>query len=234
MNGFRDVELLSSYLDGQLSPSDSARLESRLKSDQELASVFNDLRAARSILRKLPARKAPRNFTLTRKMVGVKPPMPRTYSFFRFSSAFATLLLVITFAFNAVSSISFGAGAPAYGSGGGGPDIAFQAAAATEAPATQAPAMPEEPSMEMAPLPTQGLPPVAADSGREVMETPAAEDANPKDVVPTTTISQDDQNVLQDKPSSFATYWKIGLLLISVICATVAFIMNRFARRKWR
>ena len=32
MNGFRDIEQLSAYLDGQLSPSDSARLESRLAS----------------------------------------------------------------------------------------------------------------------------------------------------------------------------------------------------------
>src|SRR5687767_9252500 len=104
MKGFRDIELLSSYLDGQLSPSDSARLESRLNSDPELASAFNDLRAARDILRRLPARRAPRNFTLTRKMVGAKPPMPRTYFFFRFSSAFTTLLLLITFAFNVMGS----------------------------------------------------------------------------------------------------------------------------------
>ena len=47
----RDVELLSAYLDGQLKPSDSARLESRLKSEPELVSVMDDLRAARNLLR---------------------------------------------------------------------------------------------------------------------------------------------------------------------------------------
>ena len=59
MKNFRDIEQLSSYLDGQLSPSESARLESRLASDPELASAFNDLRAARGILRKLPVAQSP-------------------------------------------------------------------------------------------------------------------------------------------------------------------------------
>ena len=66
MKNFRDIETLSAYIDGQLNAADAARLETRLKTDPELASVMNDLRAARGILRKLPARKAPRNFTLTR------------------------------------------------------------------------------------------------------------------------------------------------------------------------
>ena len=73
MKNFHEIELLSSYLDGQLNANESKRLETRLASDPELASVLNDIRATRSIIRKLPARKAPRNFTLTRKMVGLKP-----------------------------------------------------------------------------------------------------------------------------------------------------------------
>src|SRR5512139_2880757 len=75
----RDIELLSAYLDGELKPSHSIKLEARLKTDPELASVLNDLRVTRTLLRKLPSRKAPRNFTLTRKMVGLNPPLPRTY-----------------------------------------------------------------------------------------------------------------------------------------------------------
>ena len=73
----RDTEKLSAYLDGELKPSDSTKLEARLKTDPELASVLNDIRATRTLLRKLPSRKAPRNFTLTRKMVGQNPPLPR-------------------------------------------------------------------------------------------------------------------------------------------------------------
>ncbi len=52
---FRDVELLSAYLDGQLNPSDANRLESRLSSDPDLRAVMDDLRAARGLLRQLPA-----------------------------------------------------------------------------------------------------------------------------------------------------------------------------------
>src|ERR1041385_4135149 len=95
-----DIELLSSYLDGQLKPSDSARLEARLSSDPNLRAVLNDLRSARGLLRQLPLRKAPRNFTLTPKMVGKNPPLPRTYPAFRFVSALATILLFFTLGLN--------------------------------------------------------------------------------------------------------------------------------------
>lgn len=141
MKNFRDIELLSSYLDGQLSSSESARLEAWLSSNPELASVFNDLRAARGLLRQLPPRKAPRNFTLTRQMVGLKPPLPRSYSFFRFSTAFATVLLTLTFAANALSGIPL-AGNYAVGMGGGGGGAVESAPApalAAEAPAPEEP-----------------------------------------------------------------------------------------------
>src|ERR1044072_3598495 len=96
----RDLELLSSYLDGQLKPSDSARLEARLTKDPDLRAVLNDLRSARGLLRRLPVRKAPRNFTLTPKMVGKNPPLPRSYPAFRFVSALATLLLFVILGLN--------------------------------------------------------------------------------------------------------------------------------------
>ena len=64
---FRDVQQLSAYLDGQLKPSEAARLESRLQSEPGLASIFEELRQTRSLLRQLPQRRAPRNFTLTPK-----------------------------------------------------------------------------------------------------------------------------------------------------------------------
>ena len=50
----RDIETLSSYLDGQLSSADAARLEGRLRTDPEMRSVLQDLRGARSLLRQLP------------------------------------------------------------------------------------------------------------------------------------------------------------------------------------
>src|SRR5215510_9926515 len=115
----RDLELLSSYLDGQLKPSDSARLEARLSREPSLRAVLDDLRSARGLLRQLPLRKAPRNFTLTPKMVGKNPPLPRAYPAFRFVSALATILLFFTLGLNFLAP-QIAPQAPLYGMGGGG------------------------------------------------------------------------------------------------------------------
>ncbi len=221
MKKFRDIEQLSAYLDGQLSPSDSARLELRISTDPELDSVLSDLRLARGILRKLPARKAPRNFTLTRKMVGLKPPLPRTFSFFRFSTAFATFLLMLTFAANSIlPSVSFGAGAPmmaqeAYAIGGGcdEPCSPSAMAAATEAPVV--------PSMELAAAPTE----TSEDTAR-VAETPAAKEAG------NLSAAQDQPQVQSEAiiPSS----WQIGLLIIGLLSAALMFGLRQSAIRKWK
>ena len=154
---FRDVELLSTYLDGQLNPSDSARLESRLKTDLELATVMDDLRVARGLLRQLPSRRAPRNFTLTPKMVGVKPPLPRAYPIFRFASVFAALLFFLSYATNLVAPRLSAASAPyGYGVGGGGgcsEEEPCEAAPALEMPAAPQPfAATEAPVATEAPL----------------------------------------------------------------------------------
>lgn len=150
----RDLELLSAYLDGELNPSDSARLESRLKNDSALVSVLDDLRAARTFLRKLPKRRAPRNFTLTRKMVGLNPPLPRSYPAFRFVTAVATLLFFFTFGINTLAPqflqpIGFGMG------GGADQTDLFSA----QAPATEAPALEAAPVATEPPIGNSGLAP---------------------------------------------------------------------------
>jgi hypothetical protein len=128
---FRDVEQLSAYLDGQLSQADKTRLESRLQSDPELASTLADLRQARTILRHTPRRRSPRNFTLTPKMAGIKPPVPRLVPALSWASAAAMVLFVLTLGTNLLGQISLGANAPmlsaahmtseGYGAGGGPP-----------------------------------------------------------------------------------------------------------------
>jgi hypothetical protein len=231
MKNFRDIEQLSSYLDGQLSPSQSTRIKSRLSSDPELASAFNDIRAARSILRKLPSRKAPRNFTLTRQMVGLKPPLPRSYSFFRFSTAFATVLLVLTFAANLiVPNISLGASAPVPMAApefsslcngcGGGP-------AATEAPMAAA-----APSLEMAVTPTESLPATTADSAR-VFETPMAEAPIAKEPgnVPE---SQTQPQASAGRESVVPVAWQIGLLAVGLISLLIMLALRQSAIQKWK
>jgi len=235
MNNFRDIEQLSSYLDGQLSPSESARVESRLSSDPQLASAYNDLRAARGILRKLPARKAPRNFTLTRHMVGLKPPLPRAYSVFRFSTALAAFLLMLTFAANTVvPRVRFSAAAPAplaqgnYGFGGGCGEGCTESAA-TEAPAATEAGVAEAPSMEFAVTPTEVLPATSADSARAA-GTPTVAAVMPKD--------SGNKSALQDQPAVKSeavvpVVWQIGLLIIGLVSALFAFVMSRNAKKKW-
>jgi len=139
----RDVEKLSAYLDGQLSRADSARLDIRLQAEPDLAAALDDLRTARSLLRRTPKRRAPRNFSLTPKMAGLRPPLPRAVPTLSWASAAAMLLFVCTLGTNLLGKFSFGAAAPqlaaapanasgasdrAYGIGGG--------PAATEPPAS--------------------------------------------------------------------------------------------------
>lgn len=174
----RDLELLSSYLDGQLSPSDATRLEARLLVEPDLRSVLRDLRGTRSLLRQLPMRKAPRNFTLTPKMVGKNPPLPRAYPAFRFTSALATILLFISMGLNFLRP-QLASSQPAFGMGGGGSPAdtySAESAPAMEAPAaTEAPAA-EEPSVQLAPMPTMTIT-AQEDAARNTMETPLEKNA---------------------------------------------------------
>ena len=238
MNGFRDVELLSAYLDGQLDPSDSARLELRIKSDPELASVFNDLRIARGILKKLPARKVPRNFTLTRKMAGVGPPLPRSYSFFRTSSVLATLLLLLTFGFNSLGSrISFGAAAPApengigggLGMGGGCEEPCVEQPLMEAAVTTEAPAAQEAPS-EGTIVTTQMPPAVSADSA-VVIGTPTPEAALPKAAE---SFSQPkDQAEEVYRPTRSLNALQFGLIIVGVLLLTNSFALLNEVLGRW-
>ena len=226
----RDLELLSSYLDGQLKPSDSARLEARLSSDADLRSVLDDLRAARGLLRQLPMRKAPRNFTLTPKMVGKNPPLPRSYPAFRFVTALASLMLFFTLGLNFVvpqmtAQSNFGYG------GGGGPDpFAVQAPAAESALATEAPAAAaaaeEPPSVLTAPLPTATV--SAADSARE-METPADKQGvtNEVDAVEQT-------QAINPIAPPVPQFWLILLAVIVVLGALGMILMRQAAASRWR
>ncbi|HTX90304.1 MAG TPA: zf-HC2 domain-containing protein [Anaerolineales bacterium] len=138
-SSFRDVEQLSAYLDGQLSGAEKARLEARLKSDPALAALLDDLRQAQALLRRAPHRRAPHNFTLTPKMAGIRPPVPRVVPALSWASAVAMLLFVCTFSYGLIGQLGISA-APRlaasehYGIGGGPAMAATMAPAATQAP----------------------------------------------------------------------------------------------------
>jgi hypothetical protein len=94
----REWETLSAYLDEQLPAKERARLETRLSQAPELRSALEDLRRTRAVLRSQPRVRAPRNFTLTPDMVGIKPKPARrapAYPFFRFASALAGFLFLL-------------------------------------------------------------------------------------------------------------------------------------------
>ena len=225
MNGFRDIEQLSAYLDGQLNPSDSARIESRLNSDPELASAYNDIRQAKDILQKLPARKSPRNFTLTRKMVGLKPPLPRAYPTFRFATTFATILFALSVAVNSINfsvvqaPLGMGGGCTS-GCGGGPPDTVFMSEAATEAPAPAA--------AEMMPAPTLTTESAIAEDSANVeriTETPTAKEPESE---------SQSQVEGQREAQVIPVLWQVILLSVIVVGVVGLFLMNQFAKRKWQ
>jgi hypothetical protein len=119
-----DAEALSAYLDGQLSPPETRRLEQRIHSDPELRELLADLRFGRAALKQVPRRRVPRNFVLRPSMAALRGPVPRSVPVLRFASVFAMLLLVATFAINSLATQARATPAaaplPAYGLGGAG------------------------------------------------------------------------------------------------------------------
>ena len=238
MKNFRDIENLSAYIDGQLNASDAARLEARLKTDPELESALRDLSAARNILKKLPARKAPRNFTLTRQMVGLKPPLPRTYPLFRFATVFAAVLFMCSFTSTALLPlVSFGAGAPAaapayggIGSGGGCDEC--EAPAATEEALFASEAATEETmntepiivTVEVAPQGTDTVRIAETPTAKEVPEEAAAQESAADSAEPA--------EAQQEPPASFNWTWTF--LIIALLGGAIMFIMRQAASRTWR
>jgi hypothetical protein len=229
----RDIELLSAYLDGELKTGDSTKLEARLKTNPELASVLSDLRATRTLLRKLPSRKASRNFTLTRKMVGQNPPLPRTYPIFRLTTILATLLFFFSIGINSFR-VQMASQPIGFGMGGGNDSLAEQAMPATEEPAASAeePAAPpaaqaetyadstgtEEPSAALAaPQPT--------DDSMRVMETPSEKSAEIENA-----LEREGQNISPVVSSA----WLVGLAIIALAGALLMVLMWYVSVRRWK
>ncbi|MEK6220957.1 MAG: hypothetical protein N2D54_01760 [Chloroflexota bacterium] len=94
----RDFELLSAYLDQQLSLRQKSNLETRLAQDDGLNAALNALSQTRSLLRHAPQARPPRSFKLTLNMVGRTAPVSRTFPVMRIVSAFASFLFIIVFA----------------------------------------------------------------------------------------------------------------------------------------
>ncbi len=239
---FRDVELLSAYLDGQLSPADVVRLEARLAVDKDLKAVLDDLRPTRSLLRQLPSRRAPRNFTLTPKMAGIRPPPPRAYSALRFATALAGLLFVVSIAINGLIPLAAArvptAAPPAYGIGGGGgaePPALQAAPAATQAPAASMaqPAATEAgtPAAELPLAPAPTINPTTAAEDHAQLPGTATPEVLTKSLAAPTPIRQPVENASR---SPVPLSWLIVLGGLAAICGMGAWWVRSRSERDFK
>jgi hypothetical protein len=87
----RDLERLSSYIDGELPERELARLEARFKIEPELNRAMHGLRQAVELVRGLPEQEPPRQFTLTPEMI---EPRASRFSVLPFSTALAAIIFV--------------------------------------------------------------------------------------------------------------------------------------------
>ena len=94
----RDLEQLSAYIDLRLSPAEKMKVEARLETDPAFKKLFTELTYTRRLLRALPQKRAPRNFTLSAEFA----TSPRRASWLQpalsFVSIAAAVLLVVVFA----------------------------------------------------------------------------------------------------------------------------------------
>ena len=95
-----NLEMLSAYLDNQLSEKERSKVESTLQVDPALKQELSMLDATRRLLRNAPTLKVPRNFTLTTSMVAKQNPFKFWMPAMSFSSALAAVLFVLSFIFN--------------------------------------------------------------------------------------------------------------------------------------
>ena len=97
LNG-NDLELLSAYLDDALNAKERAALETRLQTDADLRRELARLRATVDLVKSLPTLSAPRDFTLTPRMVR-RPSMVTSVltsaTFSALSAAAAVILLLV-------------------------------------------------------------------------------------------------------------------------------------------
>jgi len=163
----RDLEKLSAYLDGELTPAEAARLDARLREEAPLAEALAEMRATKRALGLLPMLRPPRNFTLTPEMAGIREPR-HGYPVLRWASALATLAFMAACgldAFGVLSrGVSFGASAPA-------PMAAEMQSAVLEATATE-PANPPPTAAAEESAPILAEAPPAADAFLPPMASP--------------------------------------------------------------
>ncbi len=88
---------ISAYLDGRLNASNQQRIEMRLKADPQFRQAFREIQHTRKLLRSLPSKRAPRNFTLSQRYATAKTRKWGLRSYMGLLSATAALAVVVIF-----------------------------------------------------------------------------------------------------------------------------------------
>ncbi len=89
----RDLELLSAYIDGELSARGLARLLARLDREPGLKQALEEMKAVVQQMGSLPEAPLPRSFTLTPEAAGIRS-RPRAYPVFQLATALAAIAFV--------------------------------------------------------------------------------------------------------------------------------------------
>lgn len=216
---FRDLTELSAYLDGELNASAQQRMKNRLARDPELASALDDLRLSRSILRRTPKRRAPRNFSLSPQMVAKRPPLPRLVPALNYASLAAMLLFLFSF----LAPIGLG------GNAAQAPEML------AAAPMAMAESTAAESAMELAPAPP------AADSVME--EAPAAEAEAPAGMTAEKAYAEEAPALAQDERSMpvaspqavpLLTAYQRMLIILLGLFVILGWVVRRATIAKWQ
>lgn len=110
----RREEMLSAYLDGELSPRERADLEHTLTRDAELRAELEELHQVVGLMKAVPPAPLPRSFALDPAVYGrVRQPWLQLYPALRAATVLATAVLVFLFAGDLFLNLSGGAGLPA-------------------------------------------------------------------------------------------------------------------------
>ncbi|MGD2163838.1 MAG: hypothetical protein PVG04_12145 [Anaerolineales bacterium] len=172
----REVELLSAYIDGQLSDREAHRLESRLREEPELRTELDALRITAKSLRDLPTPLPRRHFTLTPEMVGARQA-PRAFPVLRFATALAGLAFIALVGLEGLQSVSgnqLAARAPEMMQAA---EVAEDAITTAEEPMASAPRGEEPQELEAMEVPAEqpAEEPVAEEPEALMMEQPEEE-----------------------------------------------------------
>ena len=112
----RDLELISAYIDGQLSAEERREVERRLDNEADLRLAYEELRATVQVLRDLEPVRPPRSLTLDPANVALQRPPATRLGWGRLlqvAGVFAAVLVVAIGTLSVIGSMGSGAMAPA-------------------------------------------------------------------------------------------------------------------------